>query len=130
MRLTHKGSSPIKSFTAGRPGRPLLFDGDAVNDPPRYLVFTQAHAERAGLFWPGGAPPYARLCALAQGVVADKAAAQQQATELGGAVVRTPTGQLLWLDAEGRDAALDQAIAADERRWADERLARRGEVST
>lgn len=115
-----------------------LGTGPAVNGPPRFLVFTMQAAQRAGLF---DTDPLARrlsygeLTMRAQGVVADMAAAQAQATELGGAVVRTPgslehpAGQLLWLDAEGRDTVLDAAIAREEKRYADERVARRGEVS-
>lgn len=121
-----------------RLGLNISTSGHAANDPPRFLVFTMKSAKRAGLF---DTDPlalrlsYERLTHRAQGVVADLAAAQAQATELGGAVVRTPgslehpAGQLIWLDAEGRDRLLDAAIGRDERRWADERVARRGEVS-
>lgn len=113
-------------------GKPVLFDRAAVNDPPRHLVFTMAAAKRAGLFDTdplARTVPYLELCQRAQGVVADETAARREASELGGAVVRTPMGRLLWLDAMGRDAEADLAIVRDERRWADERVARRGEVS-
>jgi len=107
-------------------GTPILYDGDAANDPPRFLVFSAGRARRAGLLdiEPlARRVPYAELRQLAEGVVADEAGVQAQANELGGAYVRNPDGSLRWVEA-ARDHQLDQAVARDERRWADERLAR------
>lgn len=109
-------------------GTPVLYDGTPANDPPRYLVFTADRARRAGLLDADPLArrvPYAELLRLAHGVVADLDAARREATELGGAFVRDPGGQVMWLDAQPRDRQLDESIARENRRWAD---VRRGEV--
>ena len=127
----HRISHSIFVGTRHGIGTPILaasLTDRAANEPPRFLVFSEMRARRAGLLDTdplARVMPYAELLRFAEGVVADETAVQVQVNDLGGGYVRDLAGCVRWVEATPRDRGTERSIAAEERRYADERLMRR-----